>query len=94
MRQRNKVWIASFLAPALVLFILIYLGPLVLAFVSSFTKWNGMQSMRFIGLQNYIQIVKDPVFHTALCHTLLWALLAVCIQVPCGVLVARVLLRM
>ena len=93
MKQKNKMWIALFLAPALLMFLLIYLGPLVLAFVSSFTKWNGMQSMRFIGLQNYIQIVKDPVFHTALCHTLLWALLAVCIHVPFGVLVALVLKR-
>ncbi|MCI8995824.1 MAG: sugar ABC transporter permease [Lachnospiraceae bacterium] len=93
MRQRNKVWIASFLAPALVLFILIYLGPLVLAFVSSFTKWNGMQSMRFIGLKNYADIVRDPVFRTALGHTLLWALLAVCIHVPFGVWVALVLKR-
>ena len=93
MKQKNKMWIALILAPALLMFLLIYLGPLVLAFVSSFTKWNGMQSMRFIGLQNYIQIVKDPVFHTALCHTLLWALLAVCIHVPFGVLVALVLKR-
>ena len=77
MKQKNKVWIVIFLAPTLVMFALVYLGPMVLALVSSFTKWDGMQSMRFIGLENYIKIFRDSVFHAALWHTLFWALLAV-----------------
>lgn len=93
MKQKNKVWIAVFLAPTLVMFALVYLGPMVLALVSSFTKWDGMQSMRFIGLENYIQIFHDSVFHASLWHTLLWALLAVAVHVPFGVLVALVLKR-
>ena len=93
MKQKNKVWIVIFLAPTLLMFVLVYLGPMVLALVSSFTKWDGMQSMRFIGLENYIQIFHDSVFHASLWHTLLWALLAVAVHVPFGVLVALVLKR-
>lgn len=93
MKQKNKIWIAVFLIPTLVMFMLVYLGPMVLALVSSFTKWDGMQSMRFIGLDNYVKIFQDPVFHASLWHTLFWALLAVAVHVPFGVLVALVLKR-
>ena len=93
MRQKNKVWIIIFLVPTLVMFALVYLGPLVLAFVSSFTKWDGMQSMRFIGLDNYVNIFGDSLFHASLWHTLFWALLAIAVHVPFGVLVALVLKR-
>lgn len=93
MKQKNKIWIAVFLIPTLVMFMLVYLGPMVLALVSSFTKWDGMQSMRFIGLNNYVKIFKDPVFHASLWHTLFWAFLAVAVHVPFGVLVALVLKR-
>ncbi len=58
------------MAPTLVMFALVYLGPMILALVSSFTKWDGMQSMRFIGLENYVKIFRDSVFHASLWHTL------------------------
>lgn len=93
MKQKNKIWIAVFLIPTLVMFMLVYLGPMVLALVSSFTKWDGMQSMRFIGLDNYVKIFQDPLFHASLWHTLFWAFLAVAVHVPFGVLVALVLKR-
>ena len=93
MKQKNKVWIVIFLVPTLVMFGLVYLGPMVLALVSSFTKWDGMQSMRFIGLDNYVNIFGDSLFHASLWHTLIWALLAIAVHVPFGVLVALVLKR-
>lgn len=93
MKEKNRAWIALFLAPALLMFCLVYLGPMVLALVSSFTKWDGMQRMRFIGIENYVTIFRDPVFHASLLHTMVWALLAVFVHVPFGVLVALVLKR-
>ena len=93
MKEKNRAWIALFLAPALLMFCLVYLGPMVLALVSSFTKWDGMQRMRFIGIENYETIFRDPVFHASLLHTMVWALLAVFVHVPFGVLVALVLKR-
>lgn len=52
-----------------------------------------MEAMKFVGLKNYIDIFQNETFHAALGHTLLWALLAVCVHVPFGVLVALVLKR-
>lgn len=93
MQKTKKIWIFLFLLPTVILFLLVYLGPMALAAVTSFTKWNGMTPMKFIGLRNYVRIFQDPVFHAALKHTLIWALLAVVVHVPFGVLVALVLKR-
>ncbi|MDO5422177.1 MAG: sugar ABC transporter permease [Eubacteriales bacterium] len=93
MQKTKKIWVFLFLLPAVIVFVLVYLGPMVLGAVSSFTKWNGMTPMKFIGLRNYVRIFQDPVFHAALRHTLVWALLAIVIHVPFGVLTALVLKR-
>lgn len=93
MKKVKRIWIFLFLLPTILLFLLVYLGPMVLTAVTSFTKWNGMTPMKFIGLRNYVRIFQDSVFHDALKHTLIWAVLAVVIHVPFGVLVALVLKR-
>lgn len=93
MLKKKRFWVISFLAPTLVMFFLIYLGPLIMAVVTSFTKWNGMTEMRFIGFENYRNIFADSVFRHSLQHTLIWALLAITVHVPFGVLVALTLKR-
>lgn len=87
------VWVAVFLLPAITIFGLIYMAPLVTAFVSSFSRWNGFSAMKFHGFYNYIEIFKDPDFHNALLNTLKWALFAALVHVPFGVLVALILAR-
>jgi raffinose/stachyose/melibiose transport system permease protein len=93
MRRAKTFWIALFLLPTLAVFCLIYMWPLGLAIVSSFTKWNGFEPMKYIGLGNYIAIFKDKDFLNALLNTLKWALFAAFVHVPFGVLVALVLAR-
>jgi raffinose/stachyose/melibiose transport system permease protein len=93
MRRAKTFWIALFLLPTLIVFAMIYMWPLGLAIVSSFTKWNGFEPMKYIGLGNYIAIFKDKDFLNALLNTLKWALFAAFVHVPFGVLVALVLAR-
>lgn len=93
MKNKKLFWTAVFLTPTLFMFLLIYLGPLILAASSSFTKWNGMTKMQFIGFENYRRIFGDSVFQQSLLHTLIWAVLAIVIHVPFGVMVALVLKR-
>ena len=90
---RRGLIIAMFLAPTLAMFALIYLWPLCLAIVSSFCKWNGFEAMEFIGLENYRRLISDAKFIAAVSNSLKWALCAVFIHVPFGVLVALLLFR-
>lgn len=90
---KRGITITLFLLPALVMFALVYLWPLCLSVVSSFTKWNGFEPMKFIGFQNYIDLFHDSNFLAALWNTLKWGLCAAFIHVPFGVVIALVLSR-
>lgn len=50
-------WI-GFIAPALVFYLLFFLGPSISAVYYSFTKWDGVTSS-FIGLANYRKLFRD-----------------------------------
>jgi len=56
----------SFVLPAFLIFISVIFFPLFFSFVLGFTQWKGYGEMRFIGLENYVRMFKDPVFFIAL----------------------------
>lgn len=52
-----------FLAPVLIAFLLVVFIPLVMGIYYSFTDWNGISStIKFTGLENYVNAFKDPTF--------------------------------
>ncbi len=92
-KRQKYLMVVLFLAPALIMFSLVYLWPLALSVVSSFSKWNGFEPMEFIGLENYIELFQDPDFIAAFTNTIKWALAAAFIHVPFGVIIALILSR-
>ena len=61
--------IALFLLPALVLYAVFVLFPIVQAMRFSLFKWNGLQPLTdFVGLANYQRALADPVFQGAVSH--------------------------
>ncbi len=63
-----------FLAPYAILFILFYVVPVITSLVLSFTYYNILETPKFIGLQNYINLLlADDVFITAVKNTFLLA---------------------
>ena len=62
-----------FIAPYLIVFVLLQLYPILYTLFLSFQKWDGMSDMRFIGLDNYIRLLKDDFFLTAFMNTwIIW----------------------
>jgi raffinose/stachyose/melibiose transport system permease protein len=94
-RGRSGRWVAIvlFLLPALVLFALLVLAPIVLAGYTSVFKWNGLggRPSNFIGLDNFTRMLKDKVFLGDLNHGLILILLSVVIQLPLALGVALLL---
>ncbi len=93
--MHNKNWkqILLFLLPVLVLFTTYFIYPLGFVFVSSFTKWNGIRPMEFIGVKNYLQLLGDGTFRLALRNNIIWALVLGFIQVPLAAGMAMILAR-
>jgi len=67
---RPAVTALGFLAPALSLYLLFEIVPLVGTLAISLFDWEGYSvgSMRFVGLGNYAAVFRDPVFWKALGH--------------------------
>ena len=93
--KRNKIWMAAFLAPAIVLFLLIYALPLAMVFGTSLFEYRLMPNrFEFIGIQNYIELLTtDPVFKQAFVNTILWILIHCTLHVFLGTLLAFILYK-
>ena len=69
-RKRNLV-AYSFIAPNFIGFAVFTLGPIVLALLMSFAEWDGSNAMKFVGLQNFVNIFKDDRFLASLKNTII-----------------------
>ena len=54
----DSKWAWLMLAPNIIGFLLFMLIPMVATFVLSFTKYDMLSTPKFVGLQNYIDMVK------------------------------------
>ncbi|NML52539.1 sugar ABC transporter permease [Streptomyces sp. R302] len=73
-------------APAAVFFGLFALVPLLLVVVLSFTRWNGLGSPAFAGLENWSKLLDDPVMVKSLWLSLVLTVLGVLVQTPISIL--------
>jgi raffinose/stachyose/melibiose transport system permease protein len=90
-RRRPRRWatIVLFLAPALVLYGVFVLLPIVQATWYSLFKWNGLQPLTdFIGLGNYAKALTSPPFLQAMGHNLMVLGLSLLIQIPLSLALA------
>jgi len=86
----NKMYI--FVIPALILFSVFWILPLLQLFYYSFTNFNGINyQYNFVGLKNYIKIMNDGTLVNAVKNTLFYAILIVSGSNILGLTVALVL---
>lgn len=83
-----------FYVPALVLFAVFSIYPLISGISLSLTNWNGYsRSKAFVGFDNYLRLLDDEVFRTALVNTLIYGVGSTVIQQVLGLGLAVVLDR-
>lgn len=89
----TRAWPYVFLVPALLLVGAVILYPLASGVVLSFHNANLLRPARngFVGLDNYIELLSDPVVWTALINTLIWVGGSVLLQIGVGIGVALLL---
>ena len=87
----NKTTIAIFVLPTVVLFCAIVLIPIFVSSYYSLLDWNGIGKGVFIGLDNYVEMFKDPRVLNSIKNSLLFAGASVFIQLPISLLLALVL---
>lgn len=91
---RLGVQAAAFIAPALILFLLFVVWPMIRAVQFSLYKWKGFGPLvDFVGLKNYVSVLTNDVFTGALVHNLIIVVASILIQLPLGLLIALLLNR-
>lgn len=83
-----------FYVPALLLFAVFSLYPLISGMSLSLTNWNGYSAHKaFVGFDNYARLLTDEVFRTALLNTFVYGVGSTLIQQVLGLGLAVVLDR-
>jgi raffinose/stachyose/melibiose transport system permease protein len=84
-RIRSRKWltIALFVTPALAVYTLLVLFPMVQAIYFSLFRWDGLRPLTdFVGTANYAKALGDPVFLGAVGHNALIIMLSLALQIP------------
>ena len=71
---KNSVWGVYFVLPALIGTFMFIIIPIISSFGLSFTEWNLLNDISFIGLDNYKAVLTEPIFRQILLNTLIYAI--------------------
>jgi multiple sugar transport system permease protein len=89
----HKIQIAVLLLPGLLIFALFTLYPIVRLFVNSFFEWDfgSILDQKFIGLNNYKNVLQDEYFRTAFINTIVYTIVTVPAQMAVGLFAAMLI---
>lgn len=76
-RERIDGWL--FILPVFLLALVFFVGPLLVSFMLSFKEYSlmdagSMLSAKWVGIENYKEVINDAIFHKALKNTTIYAL--------------------
>ena len=93
-KKQHSTYIAAvvFLAPALFFLAVFVLYPIINSFQISTTSWTGISPDRtFIGLDNWRELMVDPIFWGAFWNNITLVVLSLLLQIPFALLLATIL---
>jgi multiple sugar transport system permease protein len=91
--MKSKLQIGLLLLPGLIVLAMFTLYPIIKLFIMSFFEWDfgSILNQKFIGLENYKEVLQDKYFRLSFVNTLLYTLVTVPGQMILGLLVALLL---
>ena len=91
--QKRALWAWGFLALPVVFYVTIRFYPAVEAFRASFTNWNIVGRMEYVGLANYTRLLQDRTFWKVIGNTFAYLGLGVPISMLLSFVIAYFLDR-
>ncbi len=90
----NKLAIFVFAFPALLLFTIYVVYPILPEVLISFQKNDGFKNMGFVGFANYAKALKDPTFWKSNNNTFIMVAISLLVGLPISLLLALVMDRL
>ena len=94
-KKKKSIYPLWVILPAIVIYTIFSVVPIVISLVCSFTDWNmeRLYTPVFRGLANYVELLKDPVFLRSIGNTFLFALATTVLKTVVGFLLALAMVK-
>lgn len=90
-KQKIDIGAYAFILPAFIIYISAIIFPVCYSLWISLQSGTGIGNMKFVGLNNYIQLFQDQIFLRALRNNLIWILLTVVVTMSAALMFAVIL---
>ena len=90
LQSKSEIVLRNIVVILMVAFFLVFLViPIGIAFAGSFHEWNPLSgTYNFLGLKNYIDVFKSPLFHTSVLNTFIFSGVVIVFRVGLGLAIA------
>ncbi len=89
-RLGQKLTPYLFVLPAVIVLLMFKVGPICVSLVGSLFKTGAKNRTFFVGLENYINLFKDPIFYKSLTNTVVFNLITTPVEVVFAFILALV----
>lgn len=89
--HKNKFMILLGILPALSIYLVFCIIPIIFSVFFSLTDWDGLTQFNFIGLANFARLLRDKIFWNAFKNNIIVVLASIFGQVPLGLMLALIL---
>lgn len=89
---RKNAWCWAFMLPTVILYILFQGYPIITSAWYSLLDWSGMtMNATYVGLENFKELLADPLFYNAVANSFKYMLLSVPLQLVLSLAIAYTL---
>lgn len=90
LQSKSEIILRDIVVVAMVLFFSVFLiVPIGIAFAGSFHEWNPLSgTYRFLGLENYKEVLVNPLFWKSLLNTVIFSVVVIIFRVGLGLAIA------
>jgi len=101
--RKSKVWPEGlkvrvlaylFLTPTFAFILVFSYYPAIRALIGAFTQWDGFNAPIWVGLANFIELFKDPIFLASTWHIALWAIIGIPLSIIPSFVVAELIFHL
>ena len=95
MRQtvRKLISVSPFIGPTLLLNVIVIVVPAILTVALAFFEWDGLGSLRFVGVANFRNIFSQAIFLQAIRNNIIWTVIFLVIPMAMGLVAAELIRR-
>jgi len=90
-KNKDALYGYLYILPSFLLLLIFSIIPIFLSVYFSFTEYNVIQSPTWVGLNNYIRMLKDPFVTAALKNTVIYTLISVPLQTILSLVIAALI---